>query len=61
MPRQAREELEAIPTWQRRTFNLQHYRNRCERRNRQHRTLIENEASSLATIGLCGHRPVQPA
>src|SRR5690606_24527639 len=28
---QACQELEAIPTWQRRTFNLQHYRSRCEK------------------------------
>jgi len=30
-PLQASDELEAVPTWQRRTFNLQHYRNRCEK------------------------------
>lgn len=31
MPLQAREELEALPTWKRQTYNLQHYRSRCEK------------------------------
>lgn len=30
-PLQAGDEPEAVPTWQRRTFNLQQYRNRCEK------------------------------
>lgn len=30
-PLQAGDELEELPTWQRRTFNLQHHRSRCEK------------------------------
>ena len=31
VPLQAKDELEEVPTWRRRTFNLAHYRKRCEK------------------------------